>query len=87
MRALFAEVSRKWIILITDPLNAVVFMIAFLNAIAPTLPKTVWQGLAVATSAGLCAVKFLRTPAQGQQQAAQIPGAIAGGEATAPTVR
>ena len=87
MRALFADVSRRWIVLITDPLNAVVFMIAFLNAIAPMLPKTVWQGLAVATSAGLCAVKFLRTPAQGQQQAAQIPAAIADGEATAPTAR
>ena len=58
MRALFADVFRKWIVLITDPLNAAVFMIAFLNAIAPMLPKTVWQGLAVATSAGLCAVKL-----------------------------
>lgn len=74
-RALLGEQFRKWIMLLTDPMNVALAGIAFLNTIAPMLPKQAWQGVALATSAALFAVKARKTPSQGSALGTLAPGA------------
>ncbi len=76
LRELLADQFRKWIVLLTDPMNVALASIAFLNTIAPMLPKQVWQGLALATSAALFAVKARKTPAQGGGEKQELQTAI-----------